>query len=276
MPRFVENYKNSNHWKVFTQPLLKDKNRDNLSPDNISWGEFFSVEKVREKMETEKELFEPNQLLIPLLSGRAYLPLDTIRTLPHPAYTEDAKYRDLRWYVPTTNLTEELKKYYLFMGVDTSRGGDYSSISVRTQDAKLIAHFYSKVPSDELVEVIEYIVSQGFYGRIGVEINNSGYSTIDIAKRRWWSHMLFRRKNINKQYDQSTDTLGWWTGTGTREIMLAEYEQSIRNHILTEFDDRVREETEHFANINGKPQAMPPYHDDGIMSDAICVQMFKY
>lgn len=162
------------------------------------------------------------------------------------------------------------------MGVDTSRGGDYSSISVRTQDAKLIAHFYSKVPSDELVEIIEYIISQGFYGRIGVEINNSGYSTIDIAKRRWWSHMLFRRKNINKQYDQSTDTLGWWTGTGTREIMLAEYEQSIRNHILTEFDDRVREETEHFANINGKPQAMPPYHDDGIMSDAICVQMFKY
>nr|DAS19155.1 MAG TPA: hypothetical protein [Caudoviricetes sp.] len=92
MPRFVENYKNSNHWKVFTQPLLKDKNRDNLSPDNISWGEFFSVEKVREKMETEKELFEPNQLLIPLLSGRAYLPLDTIRTLPHPAYMEDVKY----------------------------------------------------------------------------------------------------------------------------------------------------------------------------------------
>lgn len=88
--------------------------------------------------------------------------------------------------------------------------------------------------------------------------------------------MLFKRKNINKQYDQSTDTLGWWTGTGTREIMLAEYEQSIRNHILTEFDDRVREETEHFANINGKPQAMSPYHDDGIMSDAICVQMFKY
>lgn len=88
--------------------------------------------------------------------------------------------------------------------------------------------------------------------------------------------MLFRRQNISKTHDQPTEQIGWWTGTGTREILLSDYERAIRNYVLTEMDERAKDESENFQNINGKPQALSPNHDDAIMADAICLQMFKY
>lgn len=88
--------------------------------------------------------------------------------------------------------------------------------------------------------------------------------------------MLYRRKKHDEHSDKTTGKLGWETNTGTRNILLDEFESMIRKGFVYEVDDREVKELTTYVKINGKKQASPPHHDDAIMADAICCQMFKY
>lgn len=275
VPRFEEEKATDKNWKILRRPLYEE--------DWITtfWPAFFTPERVEKiKSDEWEKSFWPNYLLIPQVSGSRVFNPDTLSKFEKLEYTVDKKYEDLRIYKPR-NSDGSFKEHAQFvLGGDTSRGWenwDYSTLSIRDMDWKLFLSFYSRVPSDVLVDVIEYIINEfKFFGRIGIEINNSWYSTIDIAKRRAWAQMLFKRKKVDELSDSSTDKLGWWTGTGTREIMVDEYETAVRTGFLTEFDDRVLREMQTFIYMEWKAIAEPPHHDDGLIADMICYQMRKY
>lgn len=275
VPRFEEEKKTDKNWKILRRPLYED--------DGITsfWPAFFTPERVEKiKSDEGEKSFWPNYLLIPQASGARVFSPSILSSFPKLDYTVDKKYEDLRIYKPRNPDGSFENAVQLFFGSDTSRGwenGDYSSLSVRDIHWKLYLFFYGRIPSDILVDLIEYVLTEfKIHGRIGIEINNSGYSTIDIAKRRQWAHMLFKRKKVDEISDWSTDKLWWWTGTGTREIMVDEYETAVRTGFLTEFDARLIREMETFIYMEGKAIAEPPHHDDALIGDMICYQMRKF
>jgi len=73
---------------------------------------------------------------------------------------------------------------------------------------------------------------------------------------------------------KTTDKVWWVTSSATRPLMIQEYESAIRTWVITQIDESHQSEMYTFVyNDKNKPEAIQWYHDDDIMSDAMCYQM---
>ena len=67
----------------------------------------------------------------------------------------------------------------------------------------------------------------------------------------------------------NTAVPGFTTSSKTRPLIVAKFEEFIRNKLIKIYSVRTYNETKTFIWKNGRPQAMRGYHDDLIMSLAI-------
>lgn len=88
--------------------------------------------------------------------------------------------------------------------------------------------------------------------------------------------MCYVRQTVDKTFDRTTYEAGWVTDPKTRPILMAEYKVAINKGLITEADPRLIKELYTFIyNEKGKEEAQTGYHDDAVMTDAICWQMRK-
>jgi hypothetical protein len=186
----------------------------------------------------------------------------------------------LRWYKkPKKNNRGEVVdpiEDCLFW-VDTSEwlpDGDYCSVKVRNRKLELICSFKGRTKPDELCDVIEHILDAWVSGIIGIEKNNTGLVTLKEAKSRRRYQMLYKT-TIEDQVTRKKTKKVWFSTTwSSRPLILGELEKEIRQWHIKEIDDRERAEMYWFVyNSQWKPEAQEGWHDDDIMSDAICVYM---
>ena len=197
--------------------------------------------------------------------------IKNLTTLP---YTEDEIYPDLRIYRPA-------REGQVVYGWDTSawvQGWDNSCIIVRDREtAELLACYYGLCEPEKLCDIVERLVELGYWGRIGVEKNNTWYAFYAKAKEREWISLCYVAETVDKTFDKPTQEIGWITNQKTRPILMEEYKVAINRGMITEMDERVRAEMYTFIyNEKMKEEAQIWHHDDWIMTDAICRQMRKY
>lgn len=206
-----------------------------------------------------------------LASGDPVFNVNIVKALPVLRYDQDPIYPHLRWY--------SRRASHILIGVDTAwwwKDWDYSAISVRDPDMKLIAWFYDRYEPDALCEVINYIWNEFKMWVIGIERNNTGLATLVKAKDyNWYDSLYFERAIDSVTHKQSMKP--WWsTNTKTRPLLISEYEEAIRLWYINQVDQRLRNELFTFVyNDKKKPEAILGTHDDFIISDAICYQMRK-
>jgi len=198
-----------------------------------------------------------------------------IKNLITPDYREDEIIPDLRIY-------REPPTWQVVIGWDTSawvNGGDYSCIMVRDREtAQLLACYYGYTdPWDWLCKVVDRLVNLWYRWRIGVEKNNTWYAFYTKAKEYERYSLCYITNTVDRTYDKQTQEIWWITSAKTRPILMEDYKVAINKWYITEEDERVVREMHTFIyNEQMKEEAQVGYHDDGIMTDAICRQMRKY
>ena len=209
-------------------------------------------------------------------TGTPVFKTSVIKNLITPAYTIDDIYTDLRIYKQP-----EQWKQYVFGG-DTSEGvagGDYSCIIVREREtAELCACYYGHTdPWEWLCSIVQHLVDLGYWWRIGVEKNNTGYAFYSVAKNYAFYPLLFVQNTVDKVYNRLTQEIGWETTPKTRPIIMTDYKQAINKGYITQEDERIVKEMFTFIyNDKMKEEAQVGYHDDGIMTDSIVRHMRNY
>ena len=243
---------------------LQHLNNLDLDPEQIKrylqQYELLGREVFQEFPSTPEEAF--------LTTGDTVRDATLIKWLKKQWYLEDEKYRSLRIY---------WKPGPCMYGIDLAEGWanwDYSSISVRTTEGKLLAFYYDKAPHDFLVEVTDYLVWLWFIGTIWPEVNAGGIAYINKAKEYERIDNVYTRVSVDSKTNKRTKKYWWQTNKQTRDLAIREYEEAVRTGVINEVDERLRSEMYSFVyNDKKKPEALLWSHDDAIMSDAICRQM---
>ena len=197
-----------------------------------------------------------------------------IKNLITPEYHQDEVYSDLWIY-------KEPREWQCVYGWDTSKGvpwWDYATLTVRDREtSELLACYYWHCEPETQCEIVDRLVKLGYWGRIGVEKNNTGYAFYAKAKEYEWYSMCYITNTVDRTYDRMTQEIGWNTTPKTRPILMEDYKVAINKWYIVEQDPRIITEMHTFIyNDSWKEEAQVWYHDDWIMADAICWQMRKY
>ncbi len=246
--------------------LLKNK-WELLSEQQINW----YCEKIEELWDTVKQEFPSFPEEAFLTSWRPVFNTNTVKALEIPRHTIDTVFPDLKRFIKDSN-----RKAIVW--VDTSEWWawwDPASIKVRDQQTmELLASYNWHIEADSLCEVIDRIDKVYPYNVIAIEKNNTWLATILEAKKFTWYRKLYATKILDTKTMKTTDKVWWVTSTATRPLMIQEYESAIRTWVITQVDEDHQSEMYTFVyNSKNKPEAIQWYHDDDIMSDAICYQM---
>jgi len=231
------------------------------------WKDRWSLEKLFERYNKLKpKPFFQEYMNIPYVKNGS--PVFTHTTLKKVEALETVG--EWKIFVPR----EELKIGYI--GVDVANGslaGDYSVISVRDKDYRLLALYRAKIPQDVLAKETDFIVSL-FEDVFIVPENNIALAYIQKCLTYVWGQKIYKQRTMDKITQKENDVLGWNTNTKTKPLLINQYEVLLREGL--EVNDVMQEEIEHYYyDERGGMNAISPYHDDTIIADALAVQAVK-
>ncbi len=209
-----------------------------------------------------------------LHTGKPVFPSRLLKLLKTPDYTEDEVIPGLYIYAPA-------RVGQCVYGGDTAagvEGGDNCCIVVRDRETMdLLACYYGICDPTYLCEVIQRLIELGYWGRIGVEKNNTWYAFYAKAKEYERYDMLYTTTTVDNKTDYETQKVGRETNGKTRPILMSGIKEAIKNQYITQMDPRILKEFFNFIyDSSMKEVAQQGHHDDGVMTESICYQMRKF
>jgi hypothetical protein len=167
-------------------------------------------------------------------------------------------------------------QYLLTADVARGDGADNSVFHVlKLNTMEVIAEYQGK-PSLDMYARILYDAGVEFGNcLLVVENNGIGISILEKLINLGYPNLYYSIKSTHEFVEaiqgETMDraVAGFTTSTKTRPLVVAKFEEFIRNKMLTTFSSRIYHEMKTFIWHNGKPQAMRSYNDDLIMSLAI-------
>jgi len=159
---------------------------------------------------------------------------------------------------------------------DVARGdsGDYSTFHIiNTKDMSVSVEYKGKIPPDSFASLL-YDVARRYNKAIICPENNAyGYTVLSKLKDLAYENIYFgsEREKYKFLYGESDNIgkAGFNTNKETREKILANFEESLRNGRIKTKSIRLLEELKTFVWNGKKVSAMKGYNDDLIMSLAI-------
>jgi hypothetical protein len=167
-------------------------------------------------------------------------------------------------------------------GVASNTDPDYAVAQVRdAQSGEQVARLRGRITEGVFGEMLyallrwynnAYLVPEvkGGYGRATLnKLLELGYPQALIFNR----HLFDEFQGLPPYRGQiSYHDLGFDTSLKTRPVAIQKLDDAILKHTIETYDAVTIEEYRHFCyNPDGKPEAEPGYHDDCVMSDALCV-----
>lgn len=182
---------------------------------------------------------------------------------------------------------EPIQGHKYIMGVDVSRGDseDFSVIEIIDTDTmEQVLEWVGKIQPDLLAELVfDYGNRYNAYtvvditGGMGVttvlKLLEMEYKLLHFDDPR--SRILSNRKDISKFKSNENKVPGFNVGA-FRLGMVAEFEKVVRTGEFKVRSHRVISEMKTFIYINGRPDHMKGYHDDCIMSIAMCLFVLQH
>jgi len=153
------------------------------------------------------------------------------------------------------------------IGVDPSEGVvDPSSVSVISEEGVKVAKFNGKVPVYALAEKVRFLYEK--YGRplIIPEVNASGQALLLQIR----DLNVYRRRIYEEKYDRETEKLGWKTSYQTKEALISNFQEALRQNFPKIYDKKTINEFKTFVWSDSARHkgagAQRGFHDDDVMS----------
>jgi hypothetical protein len=103
--------------------------------------------------------------------------------------------------------------------------------------------------------------------------NNNASAFIIATKQYSWRSYMYKQKVMDKVVMKDQDKYGFNTNASTKPILIMDFRKFIRTNKAFEVPEDEYEELCYFYyNEQGGMEAISPYHDDTVMSDALCIQ----
>jgi hypothetical protein len=162
------------------------------------------------------------------------------------------------------------------LSADIARGdsGDYSTFHVINSNSLSVScEFKGKIPPDQFASVV-YDIGRRFNNAIVCPENNAyGYTMLVKLKELGYKNIYFKSDKEKYKYlyggESNIGKAGFTTSKESRDKILANFEDALRNNALKTYSQRLYAELKTFIWNGNKITAMKGYNDDLIMSLAI-------
>lgn len=165
-------------------------------------------------------------------------------------------------------------KYTVSCDIARGDSGDYSTFHViNCKDMSVASEFKGKIPPDQFASVVYDIANRFNESIICPENNAYGYTMLVKLQELGYKNIYFSQEKEKYKYlygDASNiGKAGFTTSKESRDKILANLEESLRNNQIKTYSSRLYSELKTFIWNGKKITAMKGYNDDLIMSLAI-------
>jgi hypothetical protein len=171
---------------------------------------------------------------------------------------------------------QEGASYLLVADVARGDGQDYSVFHIlKLETMEVVAEYQGKPNIDVFSNMLDSAGREYGECMLVVENNNIGFSVLEKLTTLEYPNVYHSIKSTHEYVEQheaevhSSAVPGFTTSSKTRPLIVAKFEEFIRNKILKINSTRTLSEIRTFVWNNGRPQAMRGYNDDLVMSLAI-------
>ena len=251
-------YTDPNSWDRFNQEFPENAEMAFIMSGNPVW----SPNIIRHYMATTQK---------PKLVGnlRGYNP---VNIEPHE-----------KGYLKIWKQPDEFHTYAI--GVDVSEGKMISDDDVRKErDASCaqvfdkntyeqVAVWYGNIDPDKLGRELDMLGRYYNNALIGVERNAIGVTPLIVLRDLYYPNLYYRER-IGLMVEKVTAELGWVTDSISKESIIADATNLLRDKRIALYDEDTIAEMRHFVrDAEGKARAEKSTHDDRVMAFLIALRM---
>lgn len=171
-----------------------------------------------------------------------------------------------------------LGRHVALVGIDFADGGadgDYSVITIRNEKFELLAQYRGKIAQDILAKMLDEILVY-FDDAFIVPENNKGLVFINEAKQYEWFTKIYRQVVMDQVTNKQSEKVGFNTNAKTKPLIINEFDQLLRLGGWEVSSVEYEEILHYYHDEKGAMNAMSPWHDDTVISDALCVQAVNH
>ena len=162
---------------------------------------------------------------------------------------------------------------------------DFTTMVARDYDYNLIFVYQWRSLWYELMDIIDYLDERWYFWIKVFERNFwTAQAIFDMAQDKTRYSDIYRQKTSGTVWDK--ETLNLWRNTTRQskekmvwrmQLVIKWYEDTYwQKHHIQDIDEREKREIEKFYLLdNNKMEALPNYHDDLVIADALCLQWLK-
>jgi hypothetical protein len=167
------------------------------------------------------------------------------------------------------------REYLMTADVARGDGSDYSVAHVfDIQTMRQVAEYQGKITPDMFAPHLFSMASDYNDALLVIENNSLGIGVLGRLRDLEYKNLYFSVKSTHEYIDELTaDAIGGVPGftmsMKTRPLVIAKFEEFIRNKLITINSARLANEIKTFIWHNGRPQAMRSYNDDLVIAACI-------
>ena len=167
------------------------------------------------------------------------------------------------------------RQYILVADVARGDGSDYSVghvFDVATMEQ--VAEYQGKITPDMFAPLLHSIGSEYNDALLIVENNSLGIGVLSRLQDLDYKNLYYSVKSTHEYVDELTaqavgGVAGFTMSMKTRPLVIAKFEEFVRNKLITINSIRFANEIKTFVWHNGRPQAMRSYNDDLVIAACI-------
>lgn len=170
---------------------------------------------------------------------------------------------------------EPSQEYVAVADVARGDGSDFSVVHVfEVQSMEQVAEYQGKVTPDMFAPLLYSIASEYNNALLVIENNSLGIGVLGRLQELDYKNLYYSIKSTHEYVDEvSAVALGGVAGftmsMKTRPLVIAKFEEFVRNKLLNINSLRLANEIKTFVWHNGRPQAMRSYNDDLVIAASI-------
>jgi hypothetical protein len=137
-----------------------------------------------------------------------------------------------------------------------------------------VAEYQGKITPDMFAPLLHSIASEYNNALLIIENNSLGIGVLNRIEELEYNNIYYSVRSTHEYVNQATaeaigGVAGFTMSMKTRPLVIAKFEEFVRNKLITINSMRLANEIKTFVWHNGRPQAMRSYNDDLVIATAI-------
>jgi hypothetical protein len=167
------------------------------------------------------------------------------------------------------------RQYLLVSDIARGDGSDFSVAQIfDVQTMTQVAEYQGKIAPDRFAPLLFSMASEYNNALLVIENNSLGVGVLTRMQDLEYKNLYYSVKSTHEYVDELTagalgGIAGFTMSMKTRPLVIAKFEEFVRNKLITINSMRLANEIKTFVWHNGRPQAMRSYNDDLVIATSI-------